>query len=91
MRERVIRISGDLRGTTVRRALLVSFILCLGCSADRSAKSTTEILWDSWGVPHIFASSDDAAFYAFGWAQMRSHGDLIARLYGEARGRAAEY
>jgi len=30
-------------------------------------------------------------FYAFGWAQMRAHGDLILRLYGQARGRAAEY
>jgi acyl-homoserine-lactone acylase len=30
-------------------------------------------------------------FYAFGWAQMHSHGDLILKLYGQARGRAAEY
>ena len=30
-------------------------------------------------------------FYAFGWAQMASHGDLLLRLYGEARGRASEY
>jgi acyl-homoserine-lactone acylase len=28
---------------------------------------------------------------AFGWAQMQSHGNLILRLYGQARGRAAEY
>jgi acyl-homoserine-lactone acylase len=50
-----------------------------------------EILWDSWGVPHIFARDDESLFYAFGWAQMHSHGDLILRLYAEARGRAAEY
>jgi hypothetical protein len=29
--------------------------------------------------------------YAFGWAQMQSHGDLILRLYGQSRGRGAEY
>ena len=51
----------------------------------------TEILWDTWGVPHIYADSWEGLFHAFGWAQMHSHGNLILRLYGEARGRAAEY
>jgi acyl-homoserine-lactone acylase len=50
-----------------------------------------ELLWDSYGVPHVFAEDAAALFYAFGWAQMRSHGDLVLRLYGQARGRAAEY
>jgi acyl-homoserine-lactone acylase len=50
-----------------------------------------ELLWDSWGVPHIFADDAGALFYAHGWAQMHSHGDLLLRLYGQARGRAAEY
>ncbi|MGH7575338.1 MAG: acylase [Longimicrobiales bacterium] len=53
--------------------------------------SRVEILWDTWGVPHIFAEDLVAMGYAFGWAQMRSHGDLVLRLYGQARGRAAEY
>lgn len=51
----------------------------------------TEILWDEWGVPHIVAPDNASLFYAFGWAQAHNHGDLILRLYGEARGRAAEY
>ncbi|HEX5499697.1 MAG TPA: penicillin acylase family protein, partial [Thermomicrobiales bacterium] len=51
----------------------------------------TEILWDTWGVPHIFADDVAGLFHAFGWAQLHSHGDLILRLYGQARGRAAEY
>ncbi|HEX6134336.1 MAG TPA: acylase [Longimicrobiales bacterium] len=50
-----------------------------------------ELLWDTYGVPHIFAQDAGALFYAFGWAQMRSHADLVLRLYGQARGRAAEY
>jgi len=50
-----------------------------------------EILWDSWGVPHIVAVHDSDAFYAFGWAQMRSHADLLLKLYAMARGRGAEY
>jgi acyl-homoserine-lactone acylase len=50
-----------------------------------------EILWDTWGVPHIFAKDTPKLFHAFGWAQTHSHGNLILRLYGQARGRAAEY
>jgi acyl-homoserine-lactone acylase len=50
-----------------------------------------EILWDRWGVPHVFARDDASMFYAVGWAQMHNHGDLMLRLYGQARGRAAEY
>lgn len=49
-----------------------------------------EILWDSWGVPHVYAAGESAAAFGCGWAQMRAHGDLIARLYAQARGRAAE-
>lgn len=51
----------------------------------------TEILWDTYGVPHIYARTLPALFYGFGWAQMKNHGNLILRLYGQARGRAAEY
>jgi len=51
----------------------------------------TEILWDTWGVPHIEAKDNQALFRAFGWAQTHSHGNLILKLYGQTRGRAAEY
>lgn len=50
-----------------------------------------EILWDQWGVPSVYAADDASAFYGFGWAQTHSHGDLLLRLYGEGRGRGAEY
>ncbi len=68
--------------------LVVAFCLSLGCArAPRHA----EILWDTWGVPHIFAQDANSLFHAFGYAQAHSHGNLILRLYGQARGRAAEY
>lgn len=50
-----------------------------------------ELLWDSYGVPHIFADDETALFFAHGFAQMQSHADLLLRLYGQSRGRAAEY
>lgn len=55
------------------------------------ADTRVELLWDDYGIPHIFARDAPALFYALGWAQMRSHGDLLLRLYGQARGRGAEY
>jgi acyl-homoserine-lactone acylase len=54
-------------------------------------EARAEVLWDRWGIPHIFARDMPAAVYAFGWAQMRNHGNLLLRLYGQARGRGAEY
>lgn len=49
-----------------------------------------EILWDIHGIPHIFANDEAGLFRAMGWAQMKNHGNLILRLYAQARGRAAE-
>jgi len=55
------------------------------------AQTPTEIYWDSWGVPHIFAPTEEKLFQAFGWAQAHAHSSLLLQLYGEARGRASEY
>ncbi len=50
-----------------------------------------EILWDTYGVPHITAGDHAGVAYALGWAQMRNHGNLLLRLVAQARGRGAEY
>ena len=74
-------------------SLLALFLACF--IAIRSIAilgiQTNEILWDTWGVPHIFAKDRESLALGFGWAQMQNHGNLILRLYGTARGRAAEY
>jgi acyl-homoserine-lactone acylase len=67
------------------------FIACLASVCAAPPKGRVEILWDKFGVPHIFAKDTCSAFYAFGWAQMQSHGNLLLRGFGESRGRAAEY
>ena len=71
-------------------ALSLSLALLVGACTSGGPR-TTEILWDTWGVPHIYGEDAEGLHYAFGWAQMENHGDLILRLYGQARGRAAEY
>ena len=80
----------------MRFVLLIVLTLALGgCGPAPAAKpaepAPSEILWDTWGVPHIFAADAPGMFHAFGWAQMAAHGDLLLELYGQARGRAAEY
>src|SRR5687767_7653669 len=51
----------------------------------------TEILWDHYGIPHIFAPDHESLFYAYGYAQMEAHSELLVRLYAQARGRGAEF
>jgi len=70
--------------------ILLLFLLLIGAEG-KSQNEPSEILWDTYGVPHIFGSSMQEMYYAFGWAQMNNHADLILKLYGQARGKAAEY
>ncbi len=67
-------------------SLSAALLFCLSCSQEQG-----EILWDRYGIPHIFAHTEEELFYGVGWAQMRNHANLMLKLYGEARGRAAEY
>ncbi|MBG1270236.1 acylase [Nostoc sp. WHI] len=71
--------------------LTIIFTLVVSSQSFSSVTKKTEILWDTYGIPHIYGNNPQGAFQAFGWAQMQSHGNLLLRLYGQARGRAAEY
>ncbi|MDO6477563.1 acylase [Alteromonas sp. 1_MG-2023] len=86
----------------IKQSLAFVFLCLLisGCSKQeevtqheqlKEQKSTTEIQWDTYGVPHIYGTDDESVFYGFGWAQAKSQGDIILRLYGQARARGAEY
>jgi acyl-homoserine-lactone acylase len=50
-----------------------------------------DVLFDTYGVPHVYGKDEASMFYGFGYATMKNHGDLVMKLYAEARGRAAEY
>ncbi|MBM3758743.1 MAG: acylase [Acidobacteria bacterium] len=56
-----------------------------------AAPRGVEILWDRYGVAHVYARDREGMFYGYGYAQMQSHANLILKLYGESRGRGAEY
>jgi acyl-homoserine-lactone acylase len=83
-------------GIRRRARILVALTLALlaGPAAPRSAvlpDKGTEILWDTYGIPHIFAPDHPSLFYAYGYAQMEGHAELLVRLYAQARGRGAEF
>src|SRR5579863_2999582 len=76
----------------MRALLLTVFVSAqLVSVAQSQSPAQTEVLWDTYGIPHIYAPNREAMFYAHGWAQMRNQANLLLRLYGESRGRAAEY
>ncbi len=78
--------------TSSIRNILLFILLYLNAGYGLQAgNQKTEILWDKYGVPHIYARNSAEMYYAFGWAQMNNHANLILKLYAQARGRAAEY
>jgi acyl-homoserine-lactone acylase len=72
-------------------ALAAAGVSCLSPAQAQAPAGRGEILWDSYGVPHIYGKDEPAVFYGFGYATAQNHGDVVLRLYGQARGRAAEY
>jgi acyl-homoserine-lactone acylase len=76
-------------------ALAVAAPGCQTATADDPVKAVagtgTEILWDRYGIPHIFAPDHASLFTAYGYAQMEAHSELLVRLYAQARGRGAEF
>jgi len=85
------------RRSPLAAALLLGLgLLASGCQPAPPARPAgpvagTEILWDRYGVPHIFAPDHASLFQAYGYAQMEAHAELLIRLYAQARGRGAEF
>jgi acyl-homoserine-lactone acylase len=73
-------------------------LVLAACTTAAAARPETgppiersEILWDTWGVPHVYGRTVEDVGYGYGHAQARLHADAILQLYGLARGRGAEY
>lgn len=73
------------------KRLIPFILLCLCAYTSPAQQVKTEILWDTYGVPHVFAGNTAEMYQGFGWAQMHNHANLLLQLYGQARGRGAEY
>ncbi|HEY0876683.1 MAG TPA: penicillin acylase family protein [Vicinamibacterales bacterium] len=66
---------------------------CVAPAADDPSglASQATIRRDTFGIPHIHAETEEAAAFAFGFAQAEDHAVEIARRLIRARGEAAKY
>ncbi|SHJ29456.1 penicillin acylase family protein [Aquimarina spongiae] len=73
------------------KKLFILLTLPFLISNTSTSNYENEILWDTWGIPHIYADNDANLYKMMGWAQMHNHADLMLKLYGEARAKSSEY
>ncbi len=71
--------------------VLITTIFAFNMSCKTEEHQEAQIIWDTWGVPHIYADTVENLFFQQGWAQMNNHANLILELYGSSRGKGAEY
>jgi acyl-homoserine-lactone acylase len=60
-------------------------------SPQSGGKTERQILWDQYGIPHIYGPDLLAVVQGYGYSQMENHAELILQKTAEARGRTAEY
>jgi acyl-homoserine lactone acylase PvdQ len=63
----------------------------LAFSGWSSQTPGVQIIRDTYGVPHIYAATDEAALYGFGYAQAEDHLLDMLQNYLAAEGRMAEF
>jgi acyl-homoserine-lactone acylase len=57
----------------------------------QASQDKCEILWDEFGIPHIYGPDLPTVVRGYGHAQMENHAELILQNIAMARARAAEY
>lgn len=63
--------------------------VALLAAASAAAQTRATIYRDDWGVPHIYAETPAAGYYAFGYAMAEDQLDYLLRLVLLARGEMA--
>lgn len=53
----------------MKTAIIYSVIVALSffSCTEKDSQNQTEILWDKWGVPHVYAADEAEMYHAFGW------------------------
>ncbi len=82
---------GDRMRVRSLAALVLFAATAVSAQKPYHPAKSSEILWDNYGVPHIYAKSTPDMFYLFGYAQAEAHGDLLLHVMAAARGRASEF
>jgi len=77
--------------------ICVSVWLCVSIAAAADLPGAgadagkTVVYRDTWGVPHIYASSTEAGLYAMGWAQAEDRPEELLKNYMRAMGESAKF
>lgn len=85
------RVKNKIAGVVFAFIFLMTSCKEKGLYSNEYRIEINEILWDTWGVPHIYANSQEMLYYMAGRAQMKNHANLILKLYGEARAKSYMY
>jgi acyl-homoserine-lactone acylase len=80
----------NLKYSAALALLLVSSHVEAADDASGSA-DTGEILWDTYGIPHVYGPDLLTVVRGYGYAQMENQAETILTNAATARGRSAEY
>jgi acyl-homoserine-lactone acylase len=80
-----------LETTAAGLILAIGTGLAAAQQANQPSRPAGEILWDTYGVPHIYGPDILSVVRGYGYAQMEAQAELMLRKTAIARGRAAEY
>jgi acyl-homoserine-lactone acylase len=83
---RTLGVAGGLAAFT--SLLLSGSTLAAG---GTNPPSNAEILWDQFGIPHIYGPDLLTVVRGLGYAEMENHAETILMNVASARGRSAEY
>ena len=67
--------------------VLLAMVLSTPAMAEQGR---VELVWDRWGVPHVFANTDEEAMYGLGYATARDRGFQMHYQLRMIQGRSAE-
>jgi len=80
-----------ISGLAAITSLLFSGGAAAGDGSHGRHHATAEILWDQFGIPHIYGSDRLTVVRGLGYAEMENHAETILMNVASARGRSAEY
>ncbi len=72
-------------------AVALALLVARADAAGDPSASGGEILWDTYGIPHIYGPDLLTVVRGFGYAQMENHAETLLTNIAAARGRSAEY
>src|SRR6476661_345294 len=79
-----------MRGDPMKRSYALAFIACLlGGASSVPAPATVTIDRDDYGVPHIYAATEEGGYYGLGYAMSQDRFERLMQFVLYERGEVA--